>query len=122
MQIIINATNSVTVTLEERQAVENTVHSALANFESHIQDVTVFLSDDNGPKGGEDQRCRIVTHMPVAGAVTTEEVASNVISAAMLAAEEMAKVVSKYWKRRQVLDRNVRVPIGLEDAPAAEIV
>lgn len=118
MQIVINATNSITVTPEERQSIENAVKLALSNFQAHIQDVTVFLSDDNGPKGGEDRRCRIVTNMPVAGAVTTEEVASNIISAAMIAADEMASVVKRYWQRRLVIDRNVQVKVAIEEPTA----
>jgi putative sigma-54 modulation protein len=39
------------------------VHFALGRFAGAIRGVQVFLTDENGPRGGEDKRCRVLISM-----------------------------------------------------------
>jgi hypothetical protein len=37
---------------------------AMARFQNAVGEVRVRLSDDNGPRGGTDKRCRFEVHIP----------------------------------------------------------
>lgn len=58
---------------EELQAhCERRLETALARFERRLGRVTANLSDQNGPRGGIDQLCRIVAHIHGIGDVVAE--------------------------------------------------
>jgi ribosome-associated translation inhibitor RaiA len=43
-----------------RDHLERRLHFALAKFSPAIRDVRIGLSDENGPRGGVDKRCRVL--------------------------------------------------------------
>lgn len=52
--------------------VERRLRFALTRFSSRIGRVTVFLADQNGPRGGIDKTCRIVVRLRAGGDVVAE--------------------------------------------------
>ncbi len=89
-----------------RNWIEERIDSALERFSEHIQDVSVILTDQNGPRGGEDKHCRVLVSL-WSGVLTTEGRGENVMSAVDLAARRARRVVKKKLQRpRAVLQRN----------------
>jgi putative sigma-54 modulation protein len=60
----------------------------------------IELSDDNGPKGGLDKRCRITFEMPFTKSITVSENSADIFEAVDLAAHRFVRVVKRYkgWK------------------------
>jgi ribosome-associated translation inhibitor RaiA len=60
----------------------------------------IELSDDNGPKGGLDKRCRITFEMPHTKSITVSENSADIYQAVDLAAHRFVRVVKRYkgWK------------------------
>lgn len=70
MQIQVNTDNRITGREQLVEQVEEAVNSSLQYFEKQLTRVEVHLSDENGNKGGaDDKRCvmeaRIEHHQPV---------------------------------------------------------
>ncbi len=55
----------LTRSLEEQ--LERRLHFALARFVGRIRSISAFLEDINGPRGGEDQHCRIEVRLAPSG-------------------------------------------------------
>ena len=53
------------------------VHFALGRFAGAIRGVQVSLSDENGPRGGEDKRCRVVISLNGGERLVLERTAAN---------------------------------------------
>lgn len=52
--------------------VERRLRFALSRFSGRIRRIDVFLSDQNGPRGGVDKTCRIVVRLGDGGDVVAE--------------------------------------------------
>lgn len=50
---------------------------AIGNFQPSIRKVNVSFTDVNGPKGGEDLRCRCVVHLKRMAPIVIEETGDN---------------------------------------------
>lgn len=71
MQVLVNTDNHINGREALTTKVEASVENSLRHLQSHITRVEVHLSDENGHKGGgDDKRCvmeaRIEGHQPVA--------------------------------------------------------
>ena len=53
-------TSKVECTDELREFVQRKLAFALSRFADRVQSVDVLLDDVNGPRGGIDQRCRLI--------------------------------------------------------------
>lgn len=82
---------------------------ALGQFGGRIRGVRVHLSDDNGPKGGADQRCLMTASMSPSGEVVAEVVDPDLYAAVSRAADRLCRRV------RTELDRE---RTGRRAAPA----
>lgn len=74
---------------------------ALARFDRRIVDITVSVTDVNGPKGGVDKRCRLVIRLRPKGKVTIEQSANDFAAAIAVAADRASYAVSRVLKRRR---------------------
>ncbi len=101
----------LTRSLEEQ--LERRLHFALARFGGRIRRVSAFLEDINGPRGGENQRCRIEVRLVPSGTIMAEATGSEVASAVGRAAERIARRV------RDALDRK-RTRRTRTDSPPSE--
>lgn len=55
----------VAVSTAGRDYARERIGHALANVHCYVQTVSVYLSDQNGPRGGEDKRCHVAVNMVV---------------------------------------------------------
>jgi putative sigma-54 modulation protein len=75
--------------------------SALGRFKHAIDKVRVRLSDDNGPRGGVDKRCRFEVMLHGAPAVMIDERNSDLYAAIGRAALRVERQVARTLSRRQ---------------------
>jgi putative sigma-54 modulation protein len=87
--------------LEEQ--LERRLHFALARFGGRIRRISALLEDINGPRGGEDQRCRIEVSLVPSGSIMAEATDCEVVSAVGRAAERVARRVRDALDRRRTM-------------------
>lgn len=74
---------------------------ALDRFEGLVTKVRVRLSDDNGPRGGVDKRCRFEVRLQGAPAVLIDERSDDLYAAIARAAQRVERQVARISSRRQ---------------------
>lgn len=118
MQINIQAEN-FPLTSALRGHVERRLGFALSTRDEHIQSVNVRLSDINGPRGGDDKRCRIMVVLPHLPDVVIEDTMSNLYSAIDRAADRAGRTVGRRIARQRDKARST-VPLSAVDFADAE--
>src|SRR3954468_12914279 len=88
-----------------RRYVERRLRFALGRFSLRIERATVRVEDVNGPRGGEDKRCRIEVRLRPGGSVFVQESGSLVRAAVANATERVARAVSRVLDRRKEVRR-----------------
>ncbi|MCG8409033.1 MAG: HPF/RaiA family ribosome-associated protein [Phycisphaerales bacterium] len=89
------------VTLVHRQ-----VGYALARFESRIRNISVRLSDLNGPKGGIDKHCKIMVTFRNGDSVVAEVADVEFEPVIHRAVDRVAKRVQRHWRTMQTRARS----------------
>lgn len=84
---------AVRVRLERRLAY------ALGRFGDRVRRVAVFLSDENGPKGGTDKVCRITAELPGVGRAVVEGVDSSLTAVIDRTADRVGQSVRRRLDR-----------------------
>ena len=79
------------------------VRFALARFGDAIREVHVTLSDENGPRGGIDKRCRVRITGDRVGAFVIESSAIDVVVAIDEALGRAGRTAARALHRRRVL-------------------
>lgn len=76
---------------------------ALSRFAPRVRFVRVLLADENGPRGGNDKRVRIVVELGRRGrlgrVIVVEDLASDILAAADMATRRAARAVERCIKR-----------------------
>jgi hypothetical protein len=91
-----------------RRYVDRRITSSLGRFARRIREVTVWLEDVNGPRGGVDIRCRLDIHLRPWGRISVAALASDEFAATANAAARARELVDRRLKR--VRDRRRRSP------------
>lgn len=81
------------------QAIERRLRSALGRFRGRVSHVRVWLEDVNGPRGGEDLRCRMEARLVPAFHVRAEETRSGTMRAVHLATQRLENGVARRLDR-----------------------
>jgi putative sigma-54 modulation protein len=89
----------VPVTPGIREWAERRVRFALGRFAGQVRCVRVRVSDQNGPRGGPDQRCVMVAPVARLGSVAAEVTDTDLYRAVSRAADRLGRRV------RALLDR-----------------
>ncbi len=105
--------------LEER--LERRLHFALARFGGRIRRISAFLEDINGPRGGEDQRCRIEVSLVPSGTIKAEATDAEVASAVGRAAERVARRVRDALDRKRTMRTRTGNPPSEGAAPPQDL-
>ena len=100
MQIDIRSKN-IELTPSLRDYVRRRLGFALGARTDQIQSVQVMLSDINGPRGGNDQHCRILVHVPVIKDVVIEDCQSDIKAAIDRAAARTSRTLTKRLMKLQ---------------------
>lgn len=86
----------------ERDQMARKLDFALDRLSHRLGQVVVRLTDLNGPRGGEDLRCRIVAELvPTGGQVVVEDVAPHPAQAISRAASRLVRLVNRQSERRR---------------------
>jgi len=92
MQFQFNSDSSVMGTENVAERIENQIRTKLARFEDRLTRVEVHVSDENGRKGGADDKTCIIEARPRGDRpIGVTEHAADVDSAARKAANTMAQ-------------------------------
>jgi putative sigma-54 modulation protein len=91
----------VELTDEIRQHVERRLQFALARFEPRLMWTAVYISDQNGPRGGVGMRCRIVVRVRRHGEVIAERDDADINAAVDRAADCVAQALARELDRRR---------------------
>lgn len=79
-------------------AVRRIVASTLGRFTQRVRSIRIWLEDVNGPRGGEDTRCRIEVQLQPRGG----------INVSALAIDEYAATARAAVRARELVDRRVK--------------
>jgi ribosome-associated translation inhibitor RaiA len=99
MDITIRA-HRVLMTTETRDRICKRLHHALGRVAARLGRIEVQCLDDNGPRGGTDQRCRIRVALPGPD-VVVEDRADRLHTAIDRAADRAGRAVMRVLERRR---------------------
>ena len=85
--------------------VQRQINFNLANFESHITSVDVFLSDINGPRGGPDKKALVCVRLVSRSTVTIERTRANLYTAITLASRQTKRTVSRALNKHRRMEK-----------------
>ena len=107
MQIDIQ-TRKITLTRGLKKRIQQRLQFALDIKDAHIRRVKVWLSDINGPRGGQDKRCQIQVALDDAPDVVVKDTKSDFYAAIDKAAHRAAQSVVKKLSRLRSKGRVTR--------------
>lgn len=88
-----------------REHVERRLSFALDRADYHIDRVSVRLSDENGPRGGEDKRCQVRVHLAGAAPVLVEDTEPDLVLAIDRAADRTGHTLARQLGRQRAYRR-----------------
>ena len=92
---------SVPVEPKTREWIERRVRFALGRFVARIRRVAIIVDDINGPRGGNDKRCRLRISLAPGGSVVVDDVDSTVEAATAHAVDRAARAVARWLERQR---------------------
>lgn len=93
--------SNVTISVALREHVARRLDFAIRRFSHRIERVVVRLVDVNGPKGGPDKRCRIVSYLDGSESVLVEATDSDAYAAVSQAAIRLEERIARALTRRR---------------------
>ncbi|MDG4594164.1 MAG: HPF/RaiA family ribosome-associated protein [Candidatus Contendobacter sp.] len=100
-----------------REHIERRLRFALGWADDRLRQVSVRLSDENGPRGGEDKRCRIQIAFTGAPSVVIDDTEADLYVAIDRAADRAGRSVARRLERQ----RNYRQGLSPMTTPADSI-
>jgi hypothetical protein len=82
--------------------IERRLAFALGRFGPRVLQVTVFLADENGPKGGLDKRCRLVARLARLGVITVEDRDAELTTLMDRSTDRLERAIERALERRRV--------------------
>lgn len=101
MQIQINNQNHFSLTDALQQHLDKELGAVDKRFGERITNLAVYLSDENGPKGGEDKVCKLEAHPRGMEPVAVSSVNADGYKAIKGAAGKLIKVLEHRVGRQQ---------------------
>lgn len=84
-----------------REHTERRLRFALGWADDRLRQVSICLSDENGPRGGEDKRCRIQIAFPGAPNVVIDDTEADLYVAIDRAADRAGRSVAHRLERQR---------------------
>lgn len=81
------------------------VRLALGLYRDKIRTIDVFLADINGPKGGEDMRCKIRVRSDGLPDILAQETAEHIYDAVSICSHRIKRAVGRRFDRSLELRR-----------------
>jgi hypothetical protein len=85
------------------------IHFALGRFAPAIQSVQVYLGDENGPRGGQDKRCRVLIVRKRSESIVVEKRGANVHEVVAQSLQRAGHSLARLLGRKRLgmdMDRN----------------
>ena len=100
MRLMIRSLNAkLSDTLQD--TIERQFQYALSRFESRIDSVQFTMWDNNGPRGGIDQECKVLVHLHDGTDIAVSEVQDNLLAAVARVVDRVAQAVTRTLERRR---------------------
>jgi ribosome-associated translation inhibitor RaiA len=87
------------------ETVERRIADALGRLAHRIRDVSVWIADINGPRGGHDKSCRIQVRLAHGPALVVDHVSADPYTAASGAVDRAGRAVQRRIDRKRDLRR-----------------
>ena len=84
-----------------RESIDRQFQFALSRFESRIDKIQLTVRDNNGPRGGIDQECRVLVHLNDGTDIAVSDVQSSLMAAVARAADRVAYAVMRRIDRKR---------------------
>ncbi|MDG4549385.1 MAG: HPF/RaiA family ribosome-associated protein [Candidatus Contendobacter sp.] len=101
-----------------REHVARRLQFALGWADDRLRQVSVRLSDENGPRGGEDKRCRIRIAFPGGPSAVIEDTEADLYVAIDRAADRAGRSVTRRLERQRDYRHGASPPFALVDSVA----
>ena len=88
-----------------RETIDRQFQFALSRFEARIDSVQLTLRDNNGPRGGIDQECRVLVHLNDGTDIAVTEVQTSLMGAVARLADRVAYTVMRRLQRKRSFAR-----------------
>jgi len=111
MQIDIQA-RGFTLTEGLREYVERRLSFVFASTRRSVRRISVRLSDENGPRRGDDKRCRMQVSLAAAPSVVIEDTETSLYVAIDRAADRIGRTVTRRIERLRKNRRSSRMRAG----------
>jgi len=82
-----------------REYVERRLRFVFGSTRRSVRRISVRLSDQNGPRGGDDMRCRMQVSLAAAPSVSIEDTEANLYVAIDRAADRIGRTVTRRVER-----------------------
>lgn len=115
-------TQSLSLTAEQEAVVERRLRFALGRFARHVHRVRVWVTDENGPRGGVDHRCLVEVDLRPGPKVHTEGRGVDLETAISTSARKAARRVRDELARRRLFERRPRAVVVTEPEDLREEV
>lgn len=114
MRLHIRARN-IELTEALKHYVKRRLHFALGRFGGRIRQVTIRLSDVNGPRGGRDKSCHVEVRLIPGARIIVGDTESDLYAAINSAIERSVRAVSRQLARERELgtSRSVRRALSM---------
>ena len=99
-----------------REYTERRLWFAFGPGHPRVGRIAVCLSDDNGPRGGEDKRCHVRVSVRGASGIVIEETERDLYTAIARAVDRAARTVARRLER---LRDERRLPLAIADSGPA---
>lgn len=101
-------TTGMRLRMEEAEHLERRLQFALGRFDDLIAWVRVYLTDENGPRGGADKHCRLVVKVLPSMQLLLEDQDADLTVLIDRAADRLAQLIRRHLERRR--NHRVQVP------------
>lgn len=100
MNIVIRS-QGLEISAALREHVERRAHFAFDWADHQLSRVSILLADLNGPRGGDDKRCRVLLTVPGIPRVVIEDTESDLYVAIDRAADRAARTLARRLARQR---------------------
>jgi len=87
------------------ETVERRIGAALGRLAHRIRDVSVWIADTNGPRGGHDKSCRVQVRLARGPALVADHVSADPYAAAHGAVDRVERAVQRRLDRKRDVRR-----------------
>lgn len=91
---------------ELHEFIDHKLHLALGPLAERLYSVRVRLTDENGPRNGEDIRAHVLARLLSGGSLASEHQSTDSFSAVAGAIERIGRRVTRHNERTRTLQRS----------------